>query len=299
MSSRPVSRRMTRAASALTLVLGSALATPLLVAGTAEAATSAATVAVDNGVVVYTAASGQTNNVSVTATRSGADFTYAISDDVTITTGDGCSYAGPADRTRVSCLVTGEDSEDPYATLQLSLGDGDDTVAYDNQTGQTYYFASIDLGDGNDTLTETGGVQGNSVSGDAGDDTLTVGPYTVALGGDGDDTIKAAKGAIVLAGDGDDTVYATGNYTSVDGGAGKDVIHGGAGWQDLSGGDGNDRIYGGPGDDHLSGGNGKDVLRGGKGDDTINGDKGDDHLYGGPGTDTLDGGPGTDVVHQD
>ncbi|MER6010088.1 calcium-binding protein [Streptomyces bluensis] len=301
---------MPRIASALTLTLGAGLVAPVLLAGTAGAAVASATAEVDGKSVVYTAASGQANEVTVTASKSSGleTITYVIDDVVPITAGSGCAYPSGADHTKISCEVTTLESQDPYATLRMALGDGDDTVAYTNDTDQTYYFAAIDLGAGKDTLTEANGVQGNDVNGGDGDDTLTVGAVTVVRGQGGNDTIHAGEGTIAQGGDGNDTIHSGGDESAVDGGAGDDVIRGGAGRQNLSGGDGDDEIYGedgndflygGKGDDFLYGGPGNDILYGNSGNDTIYGNSGDDELYGGPGTDTLSGGPGTNIVRQD
>ncbi|MET9495739.1 calcium-binding protein [Streptomyces sp. NPDC006552] len=285
------------AAAALTLTA------PLVLAGTATAAAPAATAALDASghFAVYTAAPGQVNNAVVTASKAAgsADIRYVIDDVVAIDAGDGCAYPDTADRTVVSCTVTTLESQDPYATLQLGLGDQDDTVRYANATGQTYNFAAIDLGAGADALTDTGDVDGNSVRGGAGDDTIEVGAAAVVLGDDGADTVRATGGgAVVQGGIGDDTIDADGDSSSVSGGAGDDVIRGGAYDQNLSGDDGDDEIHGGSGNDWLYGGKGNDRLYGESGDDTLYGNSGNDVLYGGPGTDTLSGGPGTNIVHQ-
>jgi hypothetical protein len=73
------------------LAVGAGLTGPALLADTAVAATSPATAAIDGRAVVYTAAPGQTNNVTVTASKNGADITYVIDDAVTISAGDGCT----------------------------------------------------------------------------------------------------------------------------------------------------------------------------------------------------------------
>jgi serralysin len=286
MPSHFVSRRVIRAASALTLALGTGLAVPIALAGTAGAATPSATAAVNayGWQLSYTAASGQTNKVTVTEsfTSGYTGIIYVIDDVVPISAGTGCTYPDSADQTKVSCTVTTVDSQDPYDAMKMDLADGNDTVAVDNTTNQVYYYNSIYLGTGNDKLTDTGTLDGSGVWGQAGDDTITVG-----------------EAATVFAGDDHDTVYASGNYTTVDGGKGKDVIHGGAGGQILSGGNDNDTIYGGTGGDLLRGGKGNDVVYGNSGNDQLYGNSGNDKLYGGPGTDTLSGGPGTDVAHQD
>lgn len=289
MSSHLVRRRVLHAAAVLTLALGSGLAVPVALAGTAGAATPAATATVsENGrTVSYTAAPGQTNDVAVTqsfAADDHVDITYLIDDTVPIGigAGTGCRHPSGADRTRVTCTVTTVDSQDPYATLEMDLADGNDTVAFHNATDQAYYTNSIRLGTGKDELTDTGSVDGNAVLGQAGNDTLTVG-----------------RAATVLAGDGDDTVNASGDATVVEGGKGSDVIRGGPGDQDLRGDDGNNTVRGGSGDDLLYGGKGNDALYGNSGRDQLYGNSGDDRLYGGPGEDTLSGGPGRDVVQQD
>jgi serralysin len=303
MPSHLAGRRTVRAASALTLALGAGLVAPFLLAGTADAATPSATAAFSSSehAIVYSAAAGQADNVTVTASMTDApgEIAYAIDDTVPISAGDGCTYPSSTDHTKVLCTVATLESQDPYAALEMSLGDGNDVVGYDNTTDQAYYFASIDLGAGDDTLTESSSVEGNNIHGGAGDDNLTAGPYSVVSGDDDNDTIQAGEGSIAFGDGGSDTIYSVGEDSSVDGGAGDDVIQGGADRQDLSGGDGNDTIRGGAGDDFVYGGTGDDTLYGNRGDDTIYGNSGNDKLYGGLGTDTLSGGPGTNVVQQD
>jgi serralysin len=276
MRSPLVSRRVLRTTSALTLALCTGLTVSVAPAATAGAAAPPATAAVsDNGhVLLYKAASGQTNKVSITEsfTSGYTDIIYVIDDIVAISTGSGCGYPDRADHTKVSCKVATLDSQDPYSTLKMDLGDGNDIVAVNNTTGQVYYFNTIYLGTGKDTLTDTGRVDGNYVLGQAGDDTITVG-----------------EAATVFAGDGNDTIYASGNYTRVEGGKGNDVIRGAKGNQILYGMDGNDAIYGGIGNDLLYGGRGNDVVYGNSGNDT---------LYGGPGKDKISGGPGRNTIRQ-
>jgi Ca2+-binding RTX toxin-like protein len=286
MLSRLARRRPARAVPALTLALGAALAVPFALAGPADAATAPATASVNryDWQLTYQAAAGQTNKATVTAalTADRTGITYVIDDVVQISAGHDCAYPDSADHTKVSCTVTMLDSQDPYAALVMNLGDGNDTVAYKNSTDQIYYYAEISLGAGNDRLTDSGRLDGAYASGDAGDDTITVGAEGLAWGGDGKDTI-----------------YASGGDNIVQGGKGDDELHGGAGAQYLSGDDGNDKLYGGTGNDSLYGGKGNDVLYGNSGNDKLYGNSGNDKLYGGPGRDTLSGGPGRNVVHQD
>ncbi|MFJ5305369.1 calcium-binding protein [Streptomyces sp. NPDC088350] len=292
MSSRSPGRLMV-------LALGAGLAAPLFLAGPAGAATAPATAALANGdnEVLYTAAAGQTNKAVVTASTTDlSTITYVIDDVVTIKPGAGCAYVTAADHTKVTCTVPTYDSQDPYPTLEVKLGDGNDTLSYHNKTGQVYYFASIDLGAGNDKSTDDGRVDGNYVSGGTGNDTLTLGAYSIGWGENGDDTIHAGIGTIAQGGNGNDTITTVGD--AADGGPGNDVITAGAGNQSLTGGPGNDRISGGAGNDTIYGGTGNDVLYGNAGADTIYGNSGNDTLWGGTGNDTLSGGPGRNAVHQ-
>lgn len=285
MSSRLISRRVLRAASALTLALGTGLALPVVLAPTAGAATPSATAAVsDNGrELSYTAAAGQMNNVLVNesfADGSKETITYVIEDVVPITAGNGCVYPDPADRAKVSCTVAALDSQSPYQTMRMDLGDIADSVAITNSTDQAFHTNAFDLGTGNDRLTHTGSVDGNAVGGGAGDDIITAGVASVVFGDAGNDTITTSGDV-------------------AEGGAGNDVIQGGPNNQILRGDDGNDTLRGGAGDDLLYGGRGHDILYGNSGFDQLWGNSGNDELYGGPDTDTLSGGPGTDIVRQD
>ncbi|MFG2423934.1 calcium-binding protein [Streptomyces sp. NPDC048448] len=291
MPSYPISRRALRA-SALALVIGAGLTGPVALATTAGAAVSSATATATATAAVneydwqltYTAATHRVNKVTIAESyTSGHEaITYVIDDVVPIRAGHGCSYPVGADHTRVSCTVVALESQDPYAALEMSLGDGNDTVTSRNATGQVYYLNRIDLGSGNDRLTDNTGLDGNEVVGGTGNDTITVG-----------------KLASVLAGDGNDTVNAGGGDNIVNAGKGNDVLRGAAAGQILNGDDGNDTIYGGTGDDSLYGGTGNDVLYGNSGADKLYGNSGNDKLYGGPGRDTLSGGPGRNIVHQD
>ncbi|KPI05842.1 Hemolysin-type calcium-binding region protein [Actinobacteria bacterium OK074] len=282
MPAHPTGRRAALLMSALTLTLGTVLAAPIALAGTAVAATPEATAALGNGgsQLFYTAAAGQANKVTVTVSPGGdTDLSYVIDDVVPIAAGDGCTHPDSADATKVACTVPELDSQDPYAVFEADLGDGNDGITLVDSSDQVYYYNEVNLGTGNDSYVNTGRLDGSLVRGQAGADTITAG-----------------EAAIVLAGDDNDSVTANGNYVIVDGGKGNDVIHGGDKGQSLSGGDGNDTLYGGKGNDSLYGGKGNDVLWGNSGNDVLWGNSGNDKLYGGPGTDRLSGGPGTDVT---
>ena len=85
-------------------------------------------------------------------------------------------------------------------------------------------------------------------------------------------------------------VAATYGVTSVDAGAGNDVVYGHSGTDLIAGNLGADNLYGGDGQDWLDGGFDNDALYGGGGDDLLNG---------GQNNDVLDGGPGDDVYFDD
>lgn len=281
-----INHRLASTGPALTLALGLGLAAPFGLAISTEAATPSAHAAVQSGTgglaLFYTAASGQTNRLTLTETHDGQYLVYVIDDSVPISVGSGCTHPDSADLTKISCSVEKLDARSPYYTLEMNLRDRNDTVRTNNATDQTFYGNSIDLGSGNDTSISTGIIDGSYTYGNAGADTLTVGRRGFAEGGDGNDT------------------FYTGGYSAgADGGKGNDVIHGGAGTQSLRGGDGNDTISGSGSADYLYGGRGNDRLYGGKGNDTLYGNSGNDRLYGNAGNDHLYGGPGNDTIHQE
>lgn len=295
MPSRPVGRRVgrkaLRTASALTLAVTTGLTALVALPATAGAAEPVATVTrgADGKSFVYTAAPGHADKVKVDAWADGGMtlyLSYFIDDVVPIEDpGDVCNHPDPADLTKIACNVIPPDETRGYVTLTMRLGDGNDTVAYNNYTGQDRFAAAIDLGAGKDTLTQTSnpvGVDGNLVYGGPGDDNITVRGNGRAWGQDGNDTI-----------------HADGEGARVDAGAGNDLIYGGAGRQTLTGGNGNDTVRGGTGNDVIYGSPGNDTLYGNSGNDTIQGNSGNDKLYGGPGKDILSGGPGSNVVRQD
>ncbi|WP_413102903.1 calcium-binding protein [Streptomyces sp. Inha503] len=288
MSSRLGGRRTRRALSVLAPVLGIGIAVPIALTGQAGAAEPTATAEVNEygWHLTYKAAAGQANEVAVsqTYTDDRAKFRYVIDDSVPVEAGNGCTHPDSADKTKISCTVEAPESQSPLNSMEMDLGDGDDTVAFDNATDQVFYFNDVELGDGEDQWTSDPDreVDGSHVRGGAGEDTLKVGAYALAGGGDDNDVL-----------------YADGGDEIVDGGAGDDELHGGAGAQILRADDGDDTVVGGAGEDEMYGGKGDDELRGDEGDDRMWGNSGDDKLYGGPGTDEISGGPGSNVIVQD
>ncbi|MET7679234.1 hypothetical protein [Streptomyces sp. NPDC005423] len=144
------------------------------ITSTAVTATATAALAGNGRTVEYKAAAGQLNTATVTAstTAGTATITYVIDDTVPITTGDGRTHPAASDRTKVTCVVTTEDSQDPYPALTIALGDGNDVLTYRNGIGQVYYYTSIDAGPGKDRVTDTGALDGGYVSGGSGTDVI-------------------------------------------------------------------------------------------------------------------------------
>ena len=196
---------------------------------------------------------------------------------------------------------------------QISGDDGSDSISGDEGADRLFGGSGTDYlygGGGDDTIN---GEDGNDVLvGEAGNDVLS--------GGAGNDILNGGAGADQLdGGDGDDTLYIDAADTSINGGAGYDVVSvvgadavifdataaevefvaGGSGNDILSsvGGTTNMTFYGGDGDDQLTGGEGNDVLVGQAGGDTLTGGVGDDVLNGGDGEDYLSGGLGSDTLY--
>ncbi len=289
----------------------------LSLAAPAQAAVGPATVRIDIGRLIYSAAPDQTNHLSVTLVSNhvGVRTVYLIDDVYEIrATGRGCTHPRPSDLTRVRCTVSwasdsggsgdgaggGGGGASSYGLADMGrflLRDGDDTVRVHNPKN-LQVFNTFWLGPGNDTAItrQPGKLRDTSaVYGQDGNDHVVAGrPSWLSLvqGGNGDDWISM-RGPARTPDDG--TSYFHGNGTA-SGGNGDDQLFGGQGRQTLSGGAGNDLIDGGDGDDELNGGAGDDQLWGRKGNDTILGGTGNDQLHGGLGRDRLVGGPGWDVT---
>jgi Ca2+-binding RTX toxin-like protein len=178
-------------------------------------------------------------------------------------------------------------------------------------------FDNLLGGDGDDVL------EGESMSGEAGNDTMIIGREDVAVGP------SAPSGAFASGGTGFDKVLVedglgtpvalrrplfggeleavfvrsdgslfTAEMTGVErlllfrgpGGALEDIsLDGGGGTKGAA-------VIGTVAGEVLSGGIGNDLVFGNEGDDTLFGGLGDDHLSGGAANDRLDGGPGFDIA---
>jgi Ca2+-binding RTX toxin-like protein len=174
----------------------------------------------------------------------------------------------------------------------------------DDKLRGTEQADNIEAGAGNDYVVGLGG-----------DDNLGGGPDSDTIdGGAGNDKVRGGDceyGAqnlgrfcdnpgheLLLGGDGNDLVVANGCVAHGCAGdryiALASTLEGGAGDDVVTGGDAGDRISGGPGHDTLTGLAGDDRIDGGAGDDRLDGGADDDVLRGGAGSDILDGGPGND-----
>jgi Ca2+-binding RTX toxin-like protein len=236
--------------------------------------------------VTYTAAAGETNQVTFTL-DSGRVLVSDASAPVTLAPVQPFSAM-------VACVTI-----DPH------------TVSCPTPTGGVTAL----LGDGDDTATVGPGPMTASLSGGAGDDVLT--------GGDGDDQLDGGDGSDHLSGgSGDDTFLGaelSGSADVLDGGPGTNTVtYRGqrdgvrldlaaraatgagigsdqlAGVEHAAGGEGDDTLLGDGAANVLTGDEGDDVVRGRGGDDTLSGDTRDAILV--PGRDTVDGGPGDDRI---
>lgn len=158
---------------------------------------------------------------------------------------------------------------------------------------------------GRNTLT-TGGMDGESLYGGAGDDVLlalTVFNRVELYGGTGDDRYFLYDPALdhvhEAAGQGFDVVES--DSASLDASSGADFGQNievlrllGSALLDLTGGGSVQRLEGNAGANRLTGVGGAEQLSGGAGNDTLDGGAGDDTLSGGADTDELHGGAGSD-----
>jgi len=288
----------------------------------------------ESPVLAFTAAPGELNRITVSATGTQAYPTLVLHDagapvrvgaqthapGVPVLPGTGC--ADIDDRT-VSCVAS-------YAFV--NAGDGDDAVSVQRPAGADFFsfsFAYVRGEEGADILSGPG-----FLAGGPGNDVLACPEpctYSRQAGGPGDDILRGGNAADVLSGDGDgpaslDVIRhqfvdsgAAGN-DRLDGGPGRDQVsfqgqsagvrvdlaagtssRGGAEHDTLAG---FEDVAGGDGDDLLLGDAGTNRLEGDAGDDRISGRGGDDYLLGDVEPDTNEysvtytqGTDGADTLH--
>nr|WP_319483159.1 Ig-like domain-containing protein [uncultured Cohaesibacter sp.] len=236
--------------------------------------------------------------LSVADPDAGDSFTYTVSDsrfevvsidgETVLKLVDGVSLDyETASHVSVDVTVTDSGGLSDTLSLDIQVGDIDDTASYHMITGNDY---------------------GNTLNGTSGDDNIS------GLGGNdtinayaGDDLVYGGTGADTInGGDGNDDIYGGSDNDTITGGEGNDfingedgadTIYGNAGSDSLHGEAGNDWIYGGDGGDTIYGGEDSDVLFGEAGNDSIFGGSGNDYLIGGTGDDYLVGGEGDDTFY--
>ena len=190
-------------------------------------------------------------------------------------------------------VIDGNDSSFPSGGLEFdfaledqSTGDlnGDFGVGLSPSTGQ---FGTYESSVKSFQITASFEISAPSNKGDS---NLTLSDFSSSIdGGAGDDMIYGLGGDDYLKGGvGDDFL---------DGGEGSDIAFGEIGNDFLAGGVGKDYLKGGVGDDFLDGGEGNDKVYGDADNDFLFGGAGNDHLNGGDGEDTLDGGEGNDYLN--
>lgn len=245
-----------------------------------------ATVKVQSSVLVYTAAAGAPNGVTVT--RAGS--TYTVTDPTTaLTPGAGCTTVTSR---KVTC--TGVTA----SAALISTGDGNDSVnvvpPITSIVNTGVGDAIVRTGSGNDSIT-TGDGDANVNSG-GGNDSVTLGNGTNVVGtGTGNDNVTGGTGKDhVYLNDGDDIARTGAGDDIVVMGSGEDLVEAGEGNDTVDGqSPGADRVYGQGGDDYLRAGDtGEpttvvDYVDGGSGNDFLQSDYSAHQYVGGPGIDTV------------
>ena len=302
------------------LSLGLVCGTVLCFALVLPAATFGSSAGVSAGTLTYTAASGETNQVTIEPNG----LLYRITDaGATISPGLGCLTVSS---NVVDCLAiasfnaSADDMDDTISVVgplasTLNGGDGDDTL------GGGSGIDTLNGGAGADHL--EGGLGGDTLSGGADIDSVSYSSRTSAVSvtidnvandgesGENDDVRSDVQN--VTGGNGSDALTGSSGSNVLNGGNGGDTLDGGTGTDVLNGGAGGDTVsyalratgvtvdLDGVADDGTSGENdsiGSDVedVIGGLGADTLTGNSAANNLTGGMGNDTLEGGEGADVL---
>lgn len=323
-ASAPGRRR--RARLVLPTMLVALLAAP-------AAAQAAATVALEDGVVVYRG-TDQDEFVSVNDYSDGV-ITVGAAEDTAA--GAGCTLQNPG---TVECPKPGPAG----VGVRILTGGGRDVVSPSFAAKPARGWFVVDLGAGDDKM-NGGDANETAYGGEGNDEFVGYGGDDDFDGGPGNDKLEGAAGADVLrGGDGNDTLRGDNmgtRYADVlDGGAGNDVVddwmpdgdpalsepavislNGAA--DDGFAGEGDNvtnaeqiKVATGvlfTGDDApnvvvatevgspstLNGLGGNDLLSGTDRADTLDGGAGDDELNGGYGNDTVTGGAGKDTINAD
>jgi Ca2+-binding RTX toxin-like protein len=301
--------------AALTVLVLLAAAAPAQ-AGTARLETTTDPRAGTTVDLVYAAATGEANRVTVSGEGDASGTTALLVRDLAgVVPGPGCTRPDPADAAHVRCLVP------PGATaesFQATLEDGDDTLVL--LATAVALVGNVNGGVGNDRIVSSGTMHGG-----AGNDSLRGGDigdhFDEGDGGNGSDTIIGGGGVdhlsyqgrlrsvtVDLQGDRDDGERGerdrvAGDVEALTGGRGEDRLTGNRRDNELSGRQGADVLIGGRGDDGVYAhdivrprGRTADRLSGGPGEDNLLGSNGANRLNGGRGRDRFTAGRGADVI---
>ena len=224
-------------------------------AGASTAATATAgTVVVKGDTIIFTAADGAANHLTIADDKNGHIALFEGPPDLNPITSSDCKQDGPRE---VDC------NAQFVNRIVLHLGDRDDDVFTDIPWWMPSASYTIYGGRGDDTIGGNGGGYGDRLFGQAGNDRLR--------GYSGQDRL--------VGGPGDDELIGSG---------GDDVLRGGADADFARGSKGSDTIFGGFGADTLDSGHGMDTLSGDQGADHLfSKDDYKDFLYGGAGADTA------------
>lgn len=287
--SNEASRRFARIATASVLGALALAAVPATAMGASATVTQSCTP--DGNCVssaLFTAASGEVNDVRVRESASGKVFSFFDANN-TISAGTHCRRTG---RT-VRCTPGDRTNTDTVGPARVRANNLDDQVEI---TGGR---ASINGGSGNDTLTTEAVNSNTTVAGSTGNDVLVVSPTSAVghslNGNSGNDTITGGPfGDGIGGGSGNDSINARGGDDTVDGDTGDDTVTGGTGPDRLLGDDGDDRLFGNSGRDRIRGQNGNDGIAGGNNNDRLGGGPGRDRLFGNNSNDLLVGNGGRD-----
>lgn len=212
---------------------------------------------------VYTAGSGEANDLTVTYDAGTDTYTFTDAGVATVTDGDGVGGCS--------------------ALLNQATCPG-------NQLGQL----SVDLRDGSDAANLSSGRVVPVIAGGPGDDNITVTITADQAYVEPAARISGGEAAFMTPSNGSTGETGTGNdVISVSGRAGDPNVAGGL--VSVVGGDGNDTLFGGPEGDTFAGGPGDDVEHAGGGNDVLDfyGEIGESlAVKAADGADLLDGGPG-------
>src|SRR3954447_6518322 len=205
----------------------------------------AGTVSSDGSTLTYTAAPGEANRVTLSASFS--TVTVSESGSVPVTAGAGCTSTGASSATCPALGIT---------AISVWTGDSNDTARVNGYVPATFHD-----GAGNDTI--YGGSAGDTFVSEGGGDSLRGGAGVDAV----DYSSRTAAVSVSYDGIANDGESGEGDYVYTD----VENVVGGAGDDTVGGSSAGNFLDGGPGDDTLSGAGGNDRLTGGAGADAVNG----------------------------